>query len=440
MIDIDIWEKIKEKLSQDSKINQEVYNSYISKASFIENKKNDYTLVVKSSLGARLVEKYLQNIGEIIKKITNQLPQIDITTIDKFKKKEKIIKEIEEKKSNDFEFSFEHFIHGPSNVLAFKAAHSIVEKPGEWSPLFIYGDSGLGKTHLLKAIVYEIENKKPDLKVKYISSEEFASQVVDALQKGLDSIETLKKDFISYDFLLIDDIQFLAKKEKTNEILFTIFNNFLENKKQLVFSSDKLPDNLNGFDVRLITRFNLGLTTPIKPLDFHTALYIVDNEFKLQGITQKIPEEVRSHIAKFYANDVRKIKGCIRKINFWIMTNENAVLDLDLLNEIFKDMPITNLGILNVKKIKEIVAEKYGIPFKTLDGKVRTSVIVNARHIAMYLTREILGHSLTAIGSEFGGRDHTTVMSGIQKVEKTILTDKNFKNQIEGLKNLVISK
>ncbi|AVP49558.1 helix-turn-helix domain-containing protein [Williamsoniiplasma luminosum] len=250
----------------------------------------------------------------------------------------------------------------------------------------------------------------------------------------------MKKEFISNDFLLIDDIQFLAKKEKTNEILFTIFNHFLENKKQLVFSSDKVPDQLNGFDNRLITRFNLGLTTQIKPLDLDTALDIVDAEFKTQGLNKEVPEEVKNHCAKFYANDVRKIKGCIRKIVFWISTTEDSVLDIDLLNEIFKDIPVVNLGILNVKKIKEVVSEKYGVALKTLDGKVRTKENVNARHVAMYLTREILGHSLTAIGSEFGGRDHTTVMSGIKKIENSIKAEKSFKNQIEALKNKIMSK
>ncbi|AVP49808.1 DnaA ATPase domain-containing protein [Williamsoniiplasma luminosum] len=199
MTEFSIWEKLKEELSQDAKIDQKVYNSYISKANLIENQKNDYTLVVKSSIGARLVEQFLPNISEIIKKYTNQLPQIDIITNEEFKKQEKINSEIINKIAVDYEFSFEHFIHGSSNTLAFRAAWSVVENPAQWSPLFIYGDSGLGKTHLLKAIEYEIKNKQPNLKVKYITSEEFGHQVVEAIQNGSDAIEKWKKNL----FLMI---------------------------------------------------------------------------------------------------------------------------------------------------------------------------------------------------------------------------------------------
>lgn len=437
----ELWNQIKEKLSIDQKVDQEIYNTYISSSKFIENQPNDFSLVVKTQFGVKVVEPFVSKIGDLVKEITNRYPLIDVVSFENYKKQNKFFKELNQNDKIDYEFSFEHFVTGPSNNQAYQAAKAVVENPGKWSPLFIFGDSGLGKTHLLHAIIHQFKVNHSNLKTYYLTSEEFGRKVVDALHQGHQQIEDLKKELILNDVLLIDDIQFLAKKEKTNEILFTIFNHFLENHKQLVFSSDKLPDQLNGFDTRLITRFNLGLTAPIKSLDFNTALAITEAEIQNQQIGKKVDNEVKSYIAKFFANDVRKIKGSITKINFWLVTNSiNQGMDMNALKDLFKDVPTSNLGSLNVKKIKEVVADKYGVNVKLIDGRARVSNISNARHVSMYLTKEILGHSLIQIGAEFGGKDHTTVMSAIKKIESNILNNKEFKKQIEILKNEVLSK
>lgn len=438
MLESEIWKYIKRELSLDNTIEQEVFNVYVSGAKFVQNNDNNFYLVVKSTFAIKMIEPLTNKIALLIKDKTNYHPILKVITEDEYKNKKRFIKNNNNIiKNNDL--SFYSFVTGPSNLQAYTAAQAIIENPGHWNPLFIYGQSGLGKTHLLHAIVYEFKNKYPDLKVIFLSSDEFARRVVDSLHQGHINVENFKNEICQNNVLLIDDIQFLAKKDKTNEILFTIFNHFIENGNQLVFSSDKLPEQLNGFDTRLITRFNLGLSTPIRSLDFDTALAIVEAEMKNQNVTQ-VTQDVKLYIAKFFANDVRKIKGSISKINFWIMMNKSKQpIDMNIISELFKDIPTTNLGKLNVKKIKEVVSEKFGINIKMIDGKARTLEITTARHIAMYLTQEILGHNLTQIGAEFGGRDHTTVMSAIKKIKNNLIKDATLKKQINVIKNKILS-
>lgn len=447
MSDNELWSTIKTKLAADQTINQEIYNTYLANAQFVIASQDAFFLVIKSGFGVRLVEPLLHQISILIKEETKIAPILKAMTLENFKKQEVNFKQKPVKLApkitplvKNYEYSFARFITGPSNFQAFKAAQATVQNPGKWNPLFIYGPSGLGKTHLLNAIKHEFSAHYPALKVLYISSDDFARQVVGSLQKGHFEIEQFKTQIETHDILLIDDVQFLAKKEKTNEVLFTIFNHFLENGKQLIFSSDKLPDQLNGFDVRLITRFNLGLAIPIQSLDFNTAKAITEIEFANQNLTDKVTKEVIDYIAQYFANDVRKIKGSVTKINFWILTNDiDGPLELRMLQDLFKDLPTSNLGELNTKRIKEVVADKYGLSVKLLDGKARVSQVTTARHVAMYLTKDILGHSLSQIGAEFGGRDHTTVMSGIKKIKKKIEISGEFRKHVDVIRNKILS-
>ncbi|WP_026389440.1 chromosomal replication initiator protein DnaA [[Acholeplasma] multilocale] len=442
MNETELWLEIKKVLSSNPNVDQEVYNDYISNAKLIKNDKDEYSLIVKSKFAASVITP---NQDIIINELKNHLGKsvlFEIITNDIYKKTQKVIKNAEVNKTSAYKFSFETFIHGESNNQAFLASKTVSNNPGQqFNPLFIYGDSGLGKTHLLHAINHEISTNKPELKVLYLSSEVFIKGLVDIIYQGHDAIEKYKDEITQNDVLIVDDIQFLAKKEKTNEVFFTIFNHFIENGKQLVFSSDKSPDHLNGFDNRMITRFNLGLTTSIKTLDFETAHSIVESEIKSQGIIQKVEEEAIKYLASYYADDVRKIKGSVSKISFWSIQNTvDTPVDMEVISELFKDVPTSNLGVLNVKKIKEVVGESYGVTIKSIDGKARTANIANARHLSMYLAKEILNHSLSQIGTEFGGKDHTTVISAMKKMTKLIASDKEFNNVVETLKNKILTK
>ncbi|ATZ18387.1 chromosomal replication initiator protein DnaA [Williamsoniiplasma somnilux] len=428
-------------LSSSDEIDQQIYNDFLATAKFVENKENDYYIVVKSTFGAKMVDPFLPIINKKIKSLIGQNVLLTTLSVEEYKKETKILQAKKNKENTDYKFSFETFVQGDSNTQAFTAAKTVVKAPGMFNPLFIYGDSGLGKTHLLKAIKHELKGKNSDLNCIYVNSDDFGRQVVDVIREGHEKIENFKRKYTEADILLIDDVQFLAKKEKTNEFLFTIFNHYIENGKQLVFSSDKVPDQLNGFDARLITRFNLGLTAPLNALDFLTALSIVEVELEENNLKDKIADDAKEYISKYFANDVRKIKGSIAKINFWIMTNNTGkIVDMSVVTELFKDIPTSNLGILNVKKIKEAVAEKYGISIKLMEGKARVQNIVNARHVAMYLTKDILDHSLAQIGTEFGGKDHSTVISALKKIQAEIAKNKEFKKIIEILKSKILSK
>lgn len=444
----ELWLKIKESLSTSEIVDEEVYNDYITTAKLIKNDQDEYNLVVKSQFAIRVITPLKDIIVKEIKKYLGRLVIFNFITAAQYKENQKQLKEILATKpvsqiiAKKYNATFENFIEGESNKQAFLASKMIAHNPGkQYIPLFIYGDSGLGKTHLLHAIYNEISDNKPELKTLFLSSEALIKRVVDVLYKDHEAIEAFKEEIMAYDVLLIDDIQFLAKKEKTNEIFFTIFNHFIENSKQLVFSSDKSPDNLNGFDKRIITRFDMGLTTSIKTLDFETAALITKAEIRMQGIKQSISYEALNYIATYYADDVRKIKGSISKISFWGIQNEPTVeIDMEVISTLFKDVSTANLGILNVKKVKEIVGEKYGVSVKSIDGKARTANIANARHLSMYLVKNILNHSLSQIGNEFGGKDHTTVINAVNKIENLINTDKNFKLVVEVLKTKILSK
>ncbi|WP_031542396.1 chromosomal replication initiator protein DnaA [Mesoplasma photuris] len=436
----ELWLKIKDNLANNPLVDQAIYNDYLAPSKLFENENNEYLLIVSSKFGLSMVEAILPLISEELKSTLGKSVILSLQTRDTFNKTQKN-NDQKNKPVND-KFTFSNFVVGESNSQAFFAAEMVSKNPGQssFNPLFIYGDSGLGKTHLLKAIKSKIDSENK-LKVVYLSSEMFIKQVQDIIHQGHKEIEAFKESILENDMLIIDDVQFLAKKEKTNEIFFTIFNSFIENDKQLVFSSDKSPDALNGFDNRIITRFNLGLTTSINILDIDTAIAIIENEIKIQGIKVKVDDEAIKFLASYYADDVRKIKGSIAKINFWWLQNSTVkLITLDLISQLFKDVPTSNLGVLNIKKIKEVVSEKYGVTITSINGKARTGNIVNARHVAMYLTKDILGHSLNQIGTEFGGKDHTTVINAVDKITKLIASDNEFSNTIEVLKNKILTK
>ncbi|ATZ20518.1 chromosomal replication initiator protein DnaA [Mesoplasma coleopterae] len=438
-----LWEQIVNKLSKEKLIDQDILEEYIITSELIKLSDKEFVVLVRSNLGVTILNEFKEVFIYEFKTLLNDYVSIEFSTRKVFDKNNK--KESKREKLNvslpENSLTFDNFIVGSSNKQANLAAKSVVTNPGSsFNPLFIYGDSGLGKTHLLQAIKNQaiLTNKK----VLYFTSEEFTKKVVNALNKGdLTEIEELKSEINSNDFFILDDVQFLSKKDKTNEFFFNIINNFTENGKQLVFSSDKTPELLNGFDKRMITRFNSGLSTPINSLDIPTAKLIIEWEIKKQGLKQKVNEDAVVYLAQNFSDDVRKIKGLVNRLLFFGIQNDlGHVIDLDDVVDLFKDTPSANLGLLNVKKIKEVVGKKYDVTLKAIDGKARTTAIKNARHLSMYFAKIILNHTSTQIGAEFGGRDHSTVLSAISRIEKLIYKEKEFKKIVESLKNEIIGK
>lgn len=436
----EIWNKIKQFLQYDEAIDPVIFNNYVKNA-YISDINNNHCLIIVDSIFAKeILTKNLRiKIEDILEKINNNKIKVSFVEHSEIKPETQITNgETNNIVANTF--FFDNFVKGESNNEAYRAALAITIEPGKfWNPLFIYGNSGLGKTHLLHAIENEIIRKyKNKKKIKYLSSEEFGRRVPEILQQNNSTdIENFKNSFNEYDVLLVDDIQFLANRSKTNEIFFHIFNGFVSKQKQIVITSDKSPEELYGFEERNISRFQSGLSVGIDAPDFETALTILKEKVKSSNYDPSIfTEEALQFIAHNFSSDVRKLEGSLNRLIFYSILHikPNQIITIEDVMKAFKGNVNLSKEKLTAKKIKRIVADYYNIPIRILNSSTRVKAITNARHIAMYLIKEILNESFVNIGAEFGGKDHTTVISAYNKIKKNMEKNYEFKKTIEGLK------
>lgn len=339
-------------------------------------------------------------------------------------------------------YTFENFVVGPSNQEAQSAALTTALEPGRfYNPLFIYGKSGIGKTHLLHAIGNYILSKEHNKHVYYVSSAEFLDEYVNAIRAS--QIDEFKESFKQNDVLLIDDIQFLSGKDKITETFFHIFNHLVTRHKQIVITSDRAPNELKKLEERLVSRFASGLSVQITAPEYETSLEILKKKIEGQTISNKmIKEDVLSYIALKYSKDIRQLEGALNRLMFYAESfkKQSKVIDLTIAQEALKGLvvtPVQQTDTLTVEKIKMTVADYYKLSTSQLSSSVRVSNISNARHIAMYLCRTLLDTPFIKIGDEFGGRDHSTVINACEKVEKLLKTDPNFKQAVEDIKILL---
>jgi len=339
-------------------------------------------------------------------------------------------------------YTFESFVVGPSNQEAQSAALTTALEPGKfYNPLFIYGKSGIGKTHLLHAIGNYLVKNNPGKKVYYVSSAEFLDEYVNAIRSS--QIDEFKESFKQNDILLIDDIQFLSGKDKITETFFHIFNHLVTRHKQIVITSDRAPNELKKLEERLVSRFASGLSVQILTPEFETSLEILKKKIEGQTISSKtIKEDVLSYIALKYSKDIRQLEGALNRLMFYAESfkKQSKVIDLTIAQEALKGLvvtPIQQTDTLTAEKIKMTVADYYKLSTSQLSSSVRVSNISTARHIAMYLCRTLLDIPFTKIGDEFGGRDHSTVINACEKVEKMLKVDPNFKQAVEDIKILL---
>lgn len=328
---------------------------------------------------------------------------------------------------------FENFVVGPSNKESHSAALACAYSPGKlYNPLFIYGNSGLGKTHLLNSIGNYALKNHPELNVTYIQCSDFVDKVVTSIKNN--TIAQFKIDMAQLDILLIDDIQFLAGKEKSHEVFFQIFNELVNNQKQIVITSDRHPTEINGLEDRLISRFRSGLSLSVNSPAFDTSMAILKQKLKSQSFDLNlIDEDVLSYLATNFSKDVRVLEGALNRLLFLtIDLQQNDIITLDVAIGAFRGQSGDNkeTGELNASKIKRIVADYYGLTKSQLVSKARTKNIANARHIAIYLCRRHLDLSFAKIGDEFGKRDHSTVISSCEKVDKLLKKDPIFQQAL----------
>ena len=309
-------------------------------------------------------------------------------------------------------YTFEGFVAGKSNQIARAAAIQIAENPGtSYNPFFIYGGVGLGKTHLMQSVGNRLNKNNQKMKVAYVHSERFVGEMVSALQHN--TINSFKNQYRSLDVLLIDDIQFFAGKERSQEEFFHTFNVLLEANKQIIITSDRYPKEIRGLEERLKSRFGWGLTVCIDPPELETCVAILMVKASLEGFD--LPEEVAFFIANKIRSNVRELEGALRKL----MANckfTNREPSVDLARESLRDLLALQAKQITIENIQKTVAEYYNIRISDLLSKRRNRSITRPRQLAMAITRELTSHSLPEIGDSFGGRDHTTVIHACKKI------------------------
>ena len=336
------------------------------------------------------------------------------------------------------EYTFDSFIVGDSNKFAYTTSMAVAEKPGKaYNPLFLYGKSGLGKTHLMHSIGnYIIKNS--NLRVLYISSDKFVNDFINAVRNdkdNYDKIDTFKNKYRNIDVLMIDDIQFLGNATKGQEEFFHTFNELYNENKQIVIASDRSVDDLKTLENRLLTRFNWGLTANITPPDFELRVNIIRKKIAHQESANDVPNEVIEYIANNFASDVRKLEGAITRVFAYSLMINRGKVDLDTAVDALKDQLIDKGGYKNdVHRIQTVVCDYFKITIDDLKGKKRSQNINYPRQVAIYLCRKLTNESFPKIGTYFGGRDHSTIISSYQKIEKDLEKNEQLKVVINDLK------
>lgn len=337
----------------------------------------------------------------------------------------------------DPRYTFENFIVGNSNKFAKATALAVAEQPGfMYNPLFIYGSSGLGKTHLMHAIGnYIVKNSKK--RVLYVTSEKFVDDFLNIYRQNkeennLDAINEFKKKYRDIDVLMIDDIQYLEIASKTQQEFFNTFNELHCNNKQIIISSDRSPDDLKKLEERLRTRFNWGLTIDILPPDFQLRMDIIDKKIEANDIANNFPTDVKEYIASNCTSDIRKLEGAITRIFAYATIMNGSDITLDLAIEALKDYFVKSIISKNkIEQVQQIIASNYNITVEDLKSKKRATSIAIPRQVGMYICRVYLEESLPKIGLEFGGKDHTTVMHSVDKIKREIKSNENLEKEIQ---------
>ncbi len=326
-------------------------------------------------------------------------------------------------------FTFKSFVEGKSNQLGLAAAIQVAENPGgSYNPLFIYGGVGLGKTHLMHAVGNALMQRKPNAKVVYLHSERFVADMVKALQ--LNAINDFKRYYRTVDALLIDDIQFFAGKERSQEEFFHTFNALLEGGQQIILTCDRYPKEISGLEERLKSRFGWGLTVAVEPPELETRVAILIK--KAEQASMKLPHDAAFFIGQRIRSNVRELEGALKRV----IANAHFTgrdISIDLVRESLKDLLALQDRLVSVDNIQRVVAEYYKIKVSDLHSKRRSRSVARPRQVAMYLAKDLTNHSLPEIGNVFGGRDHTTVLHACRKIKELLDSDADIREDVKNL-------
>jgi len=402
---------------------------------FIEWIEEHYNTIINN-----VINQILGADGKLLYVVLDeQVANLEMTNLIDEPQIEEVVTSVKDEVRPEFEsylmtrYKFDNFIKGEGNQLARAAAIAIGENSGETSfnPFFIYGGVGLGKTHLMQAIGNRIIEKSPSKKVIYISTEQFTVEFIDAIQSG--KANEFSNFYKNMDALIIDDIQFLIGKERTQDYFFHIFNRLHQAGKQIILSSDKPPKELKGLNERLISRFQWGLTADIQAPDFETRMAILKNKAESFGIS--IPHDILEYMAYNITSNIRELEGCLIKILASASLNSQEI-DLDLAKKAVNEIATGRQMNISIDYITQIVCEYFEVDENKVREKNRKKEVVLARQVAMFLSKKLTKSSLKTIGLHFGGRDHSTVIHAYNSVEKSLSDDKT-KDIVDSLRNKI---
>lgn len=427
----DMWSAVCECAKEKYNVNSEAFKLWFIPITLKSFDGQKAVLSINNNFLFPIIEKkYSELINNAFNEVIGFNVEIEFTL-------EQLTDEKVEQKANDSGASlrtlgdnFDNFVVGKSNNYAYAAAKKVAEDPGKsYNPLYIYGKSGLGKTHLLKAIENEMKSRNPEAKIIYITSENFTNDLVYHLRNK--TMYEFREKYRNCDALLMDDIQFIAQKEQTEEEFFHTFNELTEYGKQIVMTSDRSPNEIQILQERLKTRFEWGLMVDIQPPDFETRMAIIKN--KAEQYDFSIPDEIVEFFAQEVKNNVRQLESAVKKIKSLCLLS-NAKPTLDIAKEAIKELTTYNqpISVIN-SKITETVGNTYGISVENIMSDKRDKNIKDARQISMYIIREITGMSLEDIGKYFGGKTHSTVKHSIDKVRTMMDDDFQFKKTVEDI-------
>ena len=450
------WPEIIEHLRVEHELSNVSFSTWIQPLKVYDVIDNTVFILVNMNASVEYIEKkYLLPLKVCIAEITgiefevvfiseddDKLNEIQSMSIEATNKKK--TKSAAEKAGLNPKYTFDTFVVGGNNNFAHAASLAVAESPGEvYNPLFLYGGVGLGKTHLMHSIAHFILDKNPKKKVLYVTSETFTNELIEALKNGKtagneSAMSKFRDKYRNNDVLLIDDIQFIIGKESTQEEFFHTFKHLHTSGKQIIISSDKPPKDIETLEARLRTRFEWGLIADISSPDYETRMAILQKKIELDHLEKyNIPRDVLEYIATNVKTNIRELEGSLNKLIALFKLNNNGPIDITLAAEALKDIVSSNNREVTPELILDIVSEHFGVSIADLKSNKRNADIANPRQITMYLIRTMTETPLKAIGIILGGKDHSTVKYGVEKITAELKTDETLSNTINIIKKKI---
>jgi chromosomal replication initiator protein len=424
------------------------FDTWIAPIRFVSRSKNEVVLDVPNKFFRDwLTEHYIGKLENVLSSSAKHAVRVVFQVNEKARQQahpEKIAKRDDHERDKPqrtsnlvSKYTFENFVIGASNQFAHAACVAVANQPGDnYNPLFIYGGVGLGKTHLVNAIGHHATAQRPELKVAYLSSESFMNELIASLRR--DKMDEFKRKFRNVDILILDDVQFIAGKERTQEEFFHTFNSLYESHKQIVITSDKFPKEIPGIEDRLRNRFEWGLIADIQPPDMETRVAILQKKAEVEGV--QLPHDVAIFLASNIDSNVRELEGSLTRLGAFASLTK-ATISVELAKDVLRNTLTGAKREITVENIQKSICDYFNIKIGDLKAKRRTQNIALPRQVAMYLCRKYTEASFPGIGDKFGGRDHSTVIHASKTIERKIKEDPHMQNTIEKIeRNLNVRK